>query len=153
MTTTNPNPSYSPETFVKVCIINFAITPQGLEDQMLAKVVELENPQLEQKKTEIVKRNAQDKKDLLEIENNILKSLQSAADINALLMDENLIITLQNAKKFSAEINQRMKESKVTEEQIDIAREGFRSVAYRASLLFFCIVDLNIIDPMYEYSL
>lgn len=90
---------------------------------------------------------------MLEIENNILKSLQSAADINALLMDENLIITLQNAKKFSAEINQRMKESKVTEEQIDIAREGFRSVAYRASLLFFCIVDLNIIDPMYEYSL
>jgi dynein heavy chain len=32
MTTTNPNPHYSPETFVKVCIINFAITPTGLED-------------------------------------------------------------------------------------------------------------------------
>jgi len=26
MTTTNPNPHYSPETFVKVTIINFAIT-------------------------------------------------------------------------------------------------------------------------------
>lgn len=44
MTTTNPNPHYSPETFVKVCIINFAITLSGLEDQMLAKIVELENP-------------------------------------------------------------------------------------------------------------
>jgi dynein heavy chain len=32
MTTTMPNPHYSPETFVKVTIINFAITPKGLED-------------------------------------------------------------------------------------------------------------------------
>ena len=47
MTTTNPNPSYSPETFVKVCIINFGITKQGLEDQMLALIVALENPQLQ----------------------------------------------------------------------------------------------------------
>lgn len=30
MTTTMPNPHYSPETFVKVTIINFAITPNGL---------------------------------------------------------------------------------------------------------------------------
>jgi len=32
MTTTLPNPHYSPETSVKVTILNFAITPQGLED-------------------------------------------------------------------------------------------------------------------------
>lgn len=60
MTTTLPNPHYSPETFVKVTVINFAITPQGLEDQMLAELVALENPQLEQKKRDIVRRNAAD---------------------------------------------------------------------------------------------
>jgi len=42
LTTTLPNPHYSPETSVKVTIINFAITPGGLEEQMLAKIVELE---------------------------------------------------------------------------------------------------------------
>lgn len=46
-----------------------------------------------------------------------------------------------------------MKDSKLTEEQIDKAREGYRSVAYRSSLLFFCIVDLAGVDPMYQYSL
>ena len=30
MTTTLPNPSYSPETCVKVTLLNFAITPDGL---------------------------------------------------------------------------------------------------------------------------
>lgn len=32
LTTTMPNPHYSPETFVKVTIINFAITASGLEE-------------------------------------------------------------------------------------------------------------------------
>jgi dynein heavy chain, axonemal len=35
MTSTLPNPHYSPETSVKVTILNFAITPFGLEEQML----------------------------------------------------------------------------------------------------------------------
>jgi dynein heavy chain len=32
MTTTLPNPHYSPETSVKVTILNFSITPIGLEE-------------------------------------------------------------------------------------------------------------------------
>lgn len=60
-------------------VINFAITPQGLEDQMLAELVALENPQLEQKKKDIVKRNAADEKELLNIEDNILISLSQGS--------------------------------------------------------------------------
>lgn len=51
------------------------------------------------------------------------------------------------------EINQRVEDSKITEKQIDEARESYRPVAARASLLFFCIIDLTEIDPMYQYSL
>lgn len=46
-----------------------------------------------------------------------------------------------------------MAESEVTEKEIDETRESYRPVAYRASLLFFCVVDLATIDPMYQYSL
>jgi dynein heavy chain len=70
-----------------------------------------------------------------------------------LLLDESLINQLQNSKKFAEEINQRIQDSRITEEQIDKTREGYRSVAFRASILFFCIIDLSGIDPMYQYSL
>lgn len=154
LTTTLPNPHYSPETSVKVTIINFAITPSGLEEQMLALIVGLENPNLEQKKIEIVRKNAEDKKQLFAIEDSILKSLsETKGEISDILMDENLINKLQASKKFAAEINQRVKDSKITEEKIDEARESYRSVAFRASLLFFCILDLSSIDHMYQYSL
>jgi len=73
---------------------------------MLATIVGLENPNLEQKKIEIVRKNAADKKDLLNIEDSILKSLsEQKGDISELLMDETLINKLQASKKFATEIN------------------------------------------------
>jgi dynein heavy chain len=46
LTTTLPNPHYSPETSVKVTILNFSITPVGLEEQMLNLLILLEMPEL-----------------------------------------------------------------------------------------------------------
>lgn len=64
-----------------------------------------------------------------------------------------MIDILDDAQQVGEDIATRKAESEITEKGIDVTRESFRSVAYRASLLFFCIVDLNIIDPMYQYSL
>ncbi len=58
MTTTLPNPHYSPETSVKVTLLNFAITPAGLEEQMLNQFIGLEMPDLQKKKDMIVQQNA-----------------------------------------------------------------------------------------------
>jgi len=44
---------------------------------------------------------------------------------------------------------QRVQESKITEKLIDEARESYRELAYVSSHLFFCIVDLSVVDPMY----
>lgn len=57
MTTTLPNPHYSPETSVKVTLLNFAITPVGLEDQMLGIVVAKERGDLQEAKEMLVFNN------------------------------------------------------------------------------------------------
>ncbi len=97
--------------------------------------------------------NAKSAKIMEELENKILFVLSEAEDVMDLLKDDNLIDILAESKTTGDEINVRRAESEITEKEIDITRESFRQVAYRASLLFFCIVDLNIIDPMYQYSL
>lgn len=58
MTTTIPNPHYTPETQVKVSILNFAITPFGLEEQMLNQFIATEMPDLQKKKEQIIIQNA-----------------------------------------------------------------------------------------------
>ena len=77
----------------------------------------------------------------------------SGNTVDELLSTDDLINTLADSQTTSSEIAVRQAESKVTEKDIDIKREGFREVAYRAQLLFFCIVDLNLINSMYQYSL
>ncbi len=60
MTTTLPNPHYSPEIFAKVTVINFGITRKGLEEHLLALIMMSENRALEHQKAEIVKKNSAD---------------------------------------------------------------------------------------------
>lgn len=64
-----------------------------------------------------------------------------------------MITVLDESKKTSDEISLRMAESEVTEKEIDTTREIFRPVAYRASILFFTIIDLAFVSSMYQYSL
>ena len=116
---------------------------------MLNQLVQAEQPELQEKKNQIVEENAKAAKDLRDIEDAILRGLTKNDNIADILNDDELNITLDMSKKTSDEINVRMKESEITEKAIDETRESYRPVAYRASLLFFCVVDLATVDNMY----
>lgn len=68
LTTKLRNPHYLPEVSTKVTLLNFMITFEGLADQLLGIVVEKENPDLQQKKEQLVIDAASNKKKLAEIE-------------------------------------------------------------------------------------
>jgi dynein heavy chain, axonemal len=70
-----------------------------------------------------------------------------------ILEDEELIVTLDASKITSNTVNKRMKQSKITQEEISKTRESYRVAARRGSVLYFAISDLSLIDPMYQYSL
>lgn len=78
ITTKLPNPKYLPEIFIKVTVINFTVTFEGLEEQLLADVVRLEREEIETQKDENVMKLAQYRKLLSESEAMILKQLAEA---------------------------------------------------------------------------
>lgn len=55
ITTALRNPHYLPEVAVKVTLINFMITLEGLADQLLAVVVAQERPDLEAQRLQLVR--------------------------------------------------------------------------------------------------
>merc|ERR1711871_1052574 len=151
MTSKLPNPHCPPEVCVKVTLLNFTITLAGLEEQLLGVTVQEEMPDMAEKKNELTVANAQMKKQLYDIESDILRLL--AHSEGNILDDTDLINTLAQAKVTSNEVTEKMKEAEVTEKEIDSASAEYRPVAYRVSLLFFCIADLSAVDNMYQYSL
>ncbi|KAG6609730.1 Axonemal dynein heavy chain [Phytophthora cinnamomi] len=151
MTTKLRNPHYPPETCVKVNLLNFMATEEGLQDQMLGIVVAKEEPVLEQQREKLVLEDAANKKTLKEIEDQILYLLQTAK--GNILDDERLIETLGASKITANKIEEKVREAAVTQQMIAEKRQGYLPVAFRSSQLFFCIADLTVIDPMYQYAL
>jgi len=151
LTTKLRNPHYLPEVSVKVTLLNFMITPLGLEDQLLGIVAAKEKPELEEKKNELIIESAKNKKQLKEIEDKILEVLSTSE--GNILEDETAIEVLSSSKKLSEEISVKQEIASKTEEEIDKTRGGYKPVAQHSSILFFTISDLANIEPMYQYSL
>ncbi|CAG9767321.1 unnamed protein product [Ceutorhynchus assimilis] len=151
ITTRLRNPHYLPEIAVKVSLLNFMITPQGLQDQLLGIVVAREKPELEEKKNAMIIESANNKKMLKEIEDKILEVLSTSE--GNILEDETAIKILSSSKVLSAEIEEKQKQAAITEREIDYARNQYVPVSKHSAILFFCISDLANIEPMYQYSL
>ena len=124
ITTKLPNPHYMPELQIRTTIINFTVTPNGLEDQLLVDVVRLERAELEVQKDKLVVQIAEGQAQLNALEDKILSLLASSGD--DILDDEELINTLAQSKKTSEEINKDLEVAEKTSKEIDVAREGYR---------------------------
>ncbi|XP_004674896.1 PREDICTED: dynein heavy chain 7, axonemal [Condylura cristata] len=151
ITTKLRNPHYLPETSVKVTLLNFMITPEGMQDQLLGIVVARERPDLEEEKQALILQGAENKRQLKEIEDKILEVLSSSE--GNILEDETAIKILSSSKALANEISQKQEVAEMTEKKIDNTRMGYRPIAIHSTILFFSIADLANIEPMYQYSL
>jgi dynein heavy chain, axonemal len=145
------NPHYKPEMQAQTTLINFTVTRDGLEDQLLAEVVKAERPDLEELKADLTKQQNDFKIMLNGLEDDLLSRLSSAGE--NILGDTALVENLETTKKTAAEIEEKVAEAKITSAEIDVAREIYRPAAARASLLYFILNDLNAINPIYQFSL
>jgi dynein heavy chain len=142
------NPHFLPETCIKLTVVNFTVTREGLEDQMLVDVVNNEAPEVEQKRDALVVSIAESRNKLDGYKSSILNEL-AASDASTILDNEALISNLEISRTASISITAELQESEEVEKQINITRNAYRDVAVRGSILYFSIVDMSGIDPMY----
>ena len=97
-------------------------------------------PAVEKKNVQLLLQMSADRKKVAELEADILKRLSEAQ--GNILDDEDLINTLAESKKVSIMIGKRMEAAVVTKQEIDEAREAYRTVATRGSIIYFVIADM-----------
>ena len=151
MQTKLPNPHYIPELQAQSTLINFTVTDRGLEDQLLARTVNKERPDLEEQRIELVEQQNEFAIRLKQLEDDLLQRLANAE--GDILADEDLIISLEETKATVSEINEKKQVAIATTKMVEEAREAYRHVAKRGSLVYFLIDQLTVIDHMYQYSL
>jgi dynein heavy chain len=99
------NPHYPPEVQAEAALVNFSVTEDGLEDQLLAMTVEQERPDLATKRLELISEQNGYIVKMQQLEDDILHRLSTAK--GDLTTNVDLIEGLETTKAVSMEINKK----------------------------------------------
>ena len=151
MLTRNPFVSIPPNAAALISVINYTVTRSGLEGQLLSIIINYEQPELEQRKTELLHAEENLKIQLAELEKSLLEELANSK--GNILDNISLIESLNQTKLKSNTIAISLKQSTELQASLDKQREVFRPLANKGSKLFITTTDLQKINNMYRFSL
>jgi hypothetical protein len=123
------NPHYKPEIAAQCTLVNFIATEKGLEDQLLAKTVGKERPELEEKAQALQASFQQYKIQLVQLEDDLLERLANAPE--DILSDVPLIEGLEATKLAAKEIFEAVIEGRKTEVRVCIYKYIFSFIYIR----------------------
>lgn len=145
------NPKFSPELCAKTTIVDFSVTQKGLEEQLLSRVIQHEQRSLEEQKSKLIEEVNSSTILLQALDKQLLERLSASS--GNLLDDVQLIGVLADTKTKAQEVKEKIEASSATEQIINKRREHYRPVATRGSVIYFVIVSMAAVNPMYQSSL
>eukprot|EP00762_Andalucia_godoyi_P002660 ANDGO_03360.mRNA.1 Dynein-1-beta heavy chain len=155
LTTRDTNFSLSPEDYSRVCVVNFGVTLDGLQDQLLTILVSKEQPKLSDERNRLLLEQQKNAESLRSVEDKVLDLIGGSSFSNpeALLDDEDLLAALKSSKQSALEIQERVRDAERMAEEMEAARSQYLPSARNASIMFFIVEDLRSVNHLYVFSL
>ncbi|CAD2218435.1 ATP-binding dynein motor region/Dynein heavy chain region D6 P-loop domain/Dynein heavy chain AAA lid domain/Dynein heavy chain C-terminal domain containing protein, putative [Angomonas deanei] len=148
--TRDPNYQPAPDIAGQVCLVNFTVTLSSLQSQCLHRVLMHERPEIDQKRTALMKVQGEYQLKLRMLEQNLLTLI--AKSEGSLLDNNQLIDSLASIKKETKGIQEAISDSDASMHLIENTEMLYRPVATVTAKIFFALKRFSTLSTFYRYD-
>lgn len=151
LSTRDPTVEFPPDICSRVTFVNFTVTRSSLQSQCLNQVLKAERPDIDEKRSDLLKLQGEFRLRLRQLEKSLLQALNDAK--GKILDDDSVIATLETLKKEAFDINQKVVETDKIIAEIDTVSQQYLPLSVSCSNIYFTMDSLNQVHFLYQYSL
>lgn len=151
LVTRDPTANFAPDICSRVTFINFTVTRGSLQSQCLHQVLKVERPDVDKKRTDLIKLQGEFQLKLRHLEKSLLKALNESE--GNILEDDKIIDTLETLKMEASDISQKVEETDVIMKEVDSVTSTYTPLAQFCSTIFFVLEQISVLNHFYQFSL
>ncbi|XP_063712959.1 cytoplasmic dynein 1 heavy chain 1-like isoform X4 [Symsagittifera roscoffensis] len=151
LSTRDPTVEFPPDLCSRVTFVNFTVTRSSLQSQCLNTVLKSERPDVDEKRSDLLKLQGEFRLKLRHLEKSLLNALNESK--GSILEDDKVITTLETLKKEAAEVQKKVEETDVIMAEVDATSQQYAPLATACSNVYFTLEALNQVHFLYQYSL
>ncbi|TRY83561.1 hypothetical protein DNTS_016270 [Danionella cerebrum] len=151
LSTRDPTVEFPPDLCSRVTFVNFTVTRSSLQSQCLNEVLKAERPDVDEKRSDLLKLQGEFQLRLRQLEKSLLQALNEVK--GRILDDDTIISTLENLKKEAAEVTRKVEETELVMKEVETVSLQYLSLSLACSSIYFTMETLNQMHFLYQYSL
>lgn len=151
LSTRDPNVEFPPDICSRVTFVNFTVTRGSLQSQCLNQVLKAERPDVDEKRSDLLKLQGEFQLRLRQLEKSLLQALNDTK--GKILDDDSIISHLETLKTEAAEVARKVEETDHVMAEVETVSQQYIPLAQSCSSIYFTLEALQQVHFLYQYSL
>ena len=151
LSTRDPSATFPPDICSRTTLVNFTVTQSSLQTQSLNDVLKSERPDVDERRSNLIKLQGEFKVHLRQLEKRLLQALNESR--GNILDDDHVIETLETLKNEAAEISAKISNTEGVMTEVDEITQQYSVIAKSCSAVFAVLEQLHFLNHFYQFSL
>ncbi|RYP75736.1 hypothetical protein DL771_002223 [Monosporascus sp. 5C6A] len=151
LSTRDPSATFAPDICSRTTFVNFTVTQSSLQTQSLNEVLKSERPDVDERRSNLIKLQGEFKVHLRQLEKRLLQALNESR--GNILDDDHVIETLETLKTEAAEISAKMSNTEGVMAEVEEITLQYNVIARSCSAVFAVLEQLHYLNHFYQFSL
>lgn len=151
LSTRDPSASFAPDVCSRTTLVNFTVTQSSLQTQSLNDVLKSERPDVDERRSNLIKMQGEFNVHLRRLEKQLLAALNESK--GNILDNDAVVETLETVKKEVGTITTKVAEADGVMAEVEQITAEYKVIAHSCSAIFSVLEQLRHVNHFYQFSL